>query len=75
MPQVVHDDGELIGPLTQPVPEQKVAALRGGLLAELPEQPVHETLGAGFHPEPDAASRTGLRVPGLDSVPDRPSPR
>ena len=54
---VVNGDGELVGPVAAPIPDQQVAALGRGILHLGTEPEVVEALDAGIDPHPPAESR------------------
>jgi hypothetical protein len=45
---IVHYHGEMVGPISQAVSEEKIAALLGGLLDLLTHEAIHEPLGPGL---------------------------
>lgn len=47
--EIIHGDGELIGPLAEPITDQQVTALLSGLLCDLSEAKIGEALDAGLH--------------------------
>ena len=63
MAEIVHHDGQLVGPVAQAVPHQQVAALLRGVLALLTEAAIDEALLPGVDPDPDTPARCGREPP------------
>ena len=59
--EVVHDDGELIRPVTEAVAHQQVAALRGGRLMHGTEALVDECFLAVVHADATGGRRVGRK--------------